>query len=51
MVAAIAFVLPSSLVVLAPVAIKSPIEPVKLLDFLRSLEPGSPPPRLAPAAA
>jgi hypothetical protein len=51
MVSGIAFVLPSPVVVVAPVGIKSPIESAKLLDFLRSLEPLFPPPRLAPAAA
>ena len=50
-VSAVAFVLPSPVVVVAPAGIKSPIEPAKLLDFLRSVEPLSPPPRLAPAAA
>jgi hypothetical protein len=51
MVSGIAFVLPSAVVVTAPIEFKSPIEPAKLLNFLRSLEPLSPPPRLAPAAA
>src|SRR6266404_8713573 len=51
MVSAIAFVLPSPVVVVAPAGSKSLIEPAKLLDFLRSLEPLCPPPRLAPAAA
>ncbi len=51
MVSAVAFVLPPSVVVVAPAGSKSPIEPAKVLDFLRSLEPLSPPPRLAPAVA
>ena len=51
MVSAVAFVLPFTIVVVAPVGIRSPIEAAKPLDFLRSLEPLSPPPRLAPAAA
>jgi len=51
MVSAVAFVLPSPVVVVAPAGIKSPIEPAKLMDFLRSVEPLSPPPRLAPPAA
>ena len=51
MVSAVAFVLPPPVVVVAPAGIKSSIEPVKLLDFLRSVAPLSPPPRLAPAAA
>src|SRR5882762_6845837 len=49
MVTAVAFVMPSTIVAVAPVGIKSPIETAKPLDFLRSLEPLSPPPRLAPA--
>ena len=51
MVSAVAFVLPSTVVVVAPAGIKWPIEPAKLLDFLRSVEPLSPPPRLTPAVA
>lgn len=51
MVSAVAFVLPSPIMVVAPVGIQSPIEPAKLLDFLRSLEPLSPPPRFVLAAA
>src|SRR5882762_2783297 len=51
MVSAVAFVLPSPAVVVALAGSKSPIEAPKSLDFLRSLEPLSPPPRLAPAAA
>jgi hypothetical protein len=51
MVSAVAFVLPSAVGVVAPVGIKSPIEPAKLLDFLRSVGPLSPPPRLSAAAA
>src|SRR5216684_6043097 len=50
-VSAVAFVLPSPVVVVAPAGSKSPIEATKPMDFLRSLEPLSPPPRLAPAAA
>jgi hypothetical protein len=50
-VSGIAFVLPSPVFAMPPIEIKSPIEPAKLLNFLRSLEPLSPPPRLAPAAA
>jgi hypothetical protein len=50
MLGAVAFVLPSPVVAVALVGIKSPIEPAKLLDFLRSLEPLSPPPRLLSAA-
>src|SRR5712664_4255203 len=46
MVSAVAFVLPPSVVVVAPAGSKSPIEPAKVMDFLRSLEPLSPPPRL-----
>jgi len=51
MLGAVAFVLPSAVVAVAPAGIKSPIEPAKLLDFLRSVEPLSPPPRLLPAVA
>ena len=51
MVSAVAFVLPSPVVVVALAGSKSPIEAAKPLDFLRSLEPLSPPPRFAAAAA
>src|SRR6267378_22461 len=51
MLSAVAFVLPSPVMVIAPAGSESPIEPTKPLDFLRSLEPLSPPPRLVPAAA
>jgi len=51
MLSAVAFVLPSPVVVVVPAASKSPIETTKPMDFLRSLEPLSPPPRLDPAAA
>jgi hypothetical protein len=49
--ASIAFVLPPSVAVAAPAAIKSPIELANPLDFPRSIEPLSPPPRLVSAAA
>ena len=51
MVSAVAFVLPSPVPAVAPASIKSPIERAKLRDFLRSLEPLSPPPRLASMVA
>jgi len=51
MLSAVAFVLPPPVAVVAPAGSKSPIEPAKLMDFLRTIEPLSPPPRLAPAAA
>jgi len=51
MLSAVAFVLPSPVVVVVPAGSKSPIEATKPMDFLRSLEPLSPPPRLDPAAA
>jgi hypothetical protein len=51
MLSSVAFVLPPPVVVVAPAGSKSPIEATKPLDFLRSAEPLSPPPRLAPAAA
>ena len=51
MLSAVAFVLPSPAVVVTLAGSKSPIEAAKLLDFLCSLEPLSPPPRLDPAAA
>jgi hypothetical protein len=49
--ASIAFVLPPSLAVAAPAAIESPILSAKPLDFPRSIEPLSPPPRFVSAAA
>src|SRR6266849_8587866 len=48
MVSAVAFVLPSPVMVIAPAGSESPIKATKPLDFLRSLEPLSPPPRLIP---
>jgi len=51
MVSAVAFVLPSPVVVVAPAGSKSPIEATKPMDFLRYFDPLSPPPRLTPAAA
>jgi hypothetical protein len=50
-VASIAFVLPPPLAVASSAAIKSPIELARPLDFLRSIEPLSPPPRFVSAAA
>src|SRR5437660_3261954 len=47
----IAFVLPASILTAPSVAITLPIELVKPLDFPRSIEPLSPPPRLVSAAA
>jgi len=47
----IAFVLAASILTAPSVAITSPIELVKPLDFPRSIEPLSPPPRLVSAAA
>jgi hypothetical protein len=49
--ASIAFVLPPSVPVAAPAVIKSSIELAKPLDFPRSIEPLSPPPRFVSAAA
>src|SRR6202521_5228176 len=46
LVTSIAFVLPPSVAVAASAAIKSPIELAKPLDYPRSIEPLSPPPRL-----
>src|SRR5258708_1088708 len=46
----IAFVLPPPAAVAASAAIKSPIELAKPLDFPRSIEPLSPPPRFVSAA-
>src|SRR5437016_5051007 len=51
LVASIAFVLPPSAAVTAGAAIKSPIELARPLDFLRSIEPLSPPPRSVSAGA
>jgi hypothetical protein len=48
---AIAFVLPASIAAAPSVAVTSPIELSKPLDFPRSIEPASPPPRLVFAAA
>ncbi|HEV1993430.1 MAG TPA: hypothetical protein VGR03_03770 [Candidatus Acidoferrum sp.] len=48
--ASIAFVLPPSVAVAAAAAIESPVELAKLLDFPRSIEPLSPPPRFGSAA-
>jgi hypothetical protein len=51
LIASIAFVLPPSPVAAEAIAIKSPIEFAKPLDFPRSIEPLSPPPRFISAAA
>lgn len=51
LIASIAFVLPSSMAAAAAVVIKSPIDLAKPLDFPRSIEPLSPPPRFVSAAA
>jgi hypothetical protein len=51
LVTPIAFVLPPSVTVAASAAIKSPIELANTLDFPRSIEPLSPPPRFVSAAA
>jgi hypothetical protein len=51
LVTSMAFVLPPSVAVATATAIKSPIELAKPLDFLRSIEPLSPPPRFISAAA
>jgi hypothetical protein len=51
MVASIAFVLPTAAPLAAPIAIKSPVELAKPLDFPLSIEPLSPPPRFAAAVA
>jgi len=50
LVTSIAFVLPPSVTVAALAAIKSPVELAKPLDFPRSIEPLSPPPRFSSAA-
>ena len=51
MVTATAFVLPPVVTVAAPSAIDSPVEFAKPLDFPRSIEPLSPPPRFVAAVA
>jgi hypothetical protein len=45
------FVLPAPFTVSAPSILKSPIDLREPMNFLRSLKPLSPPPRLSPAAA
>jgi hypothetical protein len=45
------FVLPGPITVSAPSILKSPIDLREPMNFLRSLKPLSPPPRLSPAAA
>jgi hypothetical protein len=50
-VTSIAFVLPPLMTIPSSAAIKSPVQLAKLLDFPRSIEPLSPPPRFAPPAA
>ena len=50
LVTSMAFVLPPSLTSEQAVAVKSPIELAKPLDFPRSIEPLSPPPRFVSAA-
>ncbi len=47
----IAFVLPPSVAAAPALATQSPIEFAKPLDFLRSVEPLSPPPRFVSAAS
>lgn len=47
----IAFVLPPAIAAAAPAAISSSVELAKPENFLRSIEPLSPPPRFASAAA
>jgi hypothetical protein len=51
LIASTAFVLPPSAASAEATAIKSPIELTKPLDFPRSIEPLSPPPRFLSAAA
>jgi hypothetical protein len=51
LVTPMAFVLPPSVSEAKTAAIKSPIEFAKPLDFPRSIEPLSPPPRSVSAAA
>ncbi len=50
-VSSIAFVLPPAMAATAPVAITSSIELAKRANFLRPIEPLSPPPRFISAAA
>ncbi len=50
-VTSIAFVLPPLMTIPSSAAVKSPVQLAHPLDFARSIEPLSPPPRLAPAAA
>jgi hypothetical protein len=50
-ISSIAFVMPPELKVLEPAAFQSPIELAKPLDFPRSFEPLSPPPRFLAVAA
>lgn len=50
LVTSMAFVLPPPAIVAAMAGIKSPIEVAKPLDFPRSIEPLSPPPRFLSAA-
>jgi hypothetical protein len=51
LIASIAFVLPLSAAAAKAIASKSPIELAKPLDFPRSIEPLSPPPRFISSAA
>jgi hypothetical protein len=51
LVTSITFVLPPSIAVAAAAALESSFELAKLLDFPRSIEPLSPPPRFVSAAA
>jgi hypothetical protein len=51
LIASIAFVLPQPVAVAAPSAIQSAIESANPLDFPRTIEPLSPPPRFLSAAA
>jgi hypothetical protein len=50
LIASIAFVLPPAQVAAVTMATKSPIELAKPLEFPRSIEPLSPPPRFHSAA-
>jgi len=50
-VTSIAFVLPPLMTIPSSAAIKSPVQHARPLDFPRSIEPLSPPPRFAPPAA
>jgi hypothetical protein len=45
------FVLPAPITVSAPSILKSPIDLLEPMNFLRSFKPLSPPPRISPAAA